>query len=147
MALQEKDLRLIAKFFYRHRNYEAWWISPLLLSRSELESFRLSISEAEQVFQAFEQKGFLKKDGQNKQRIGEVDFQKYQFDLAHIKELREYANIPFWYKFLSEGWIDRIERLKTFFLVCFVLIATSFVQVFVTKFGEDIYTFLKTLFK
>jgi len=145
MALQEKDLRLFAKFFYKHRNYEAWWAAPILLQHPEAQSFGLSIVEAEEIFQTFEKKGFLKKDGTNKLQIGKLYFQKYLFDLAGIKELREYASIPFYYKSLSEDWIDRIERYKTFFLVCFVLIATSFIQVFVKKFGEDLYKVLKKL--
>ena len=142
MAIQEKDLRLIAKFFYKHRNYGAYWTSPLLLQHPEAQSFGLSIGEAESVFQAFEKKGFLRQDGNNKIRIGEVDFQKYLFDLAGIKELREFADIPFYYRFLSECWIDRIDRLKTLFIVCFVLITTAFFESFMSKWGEWLYDFL-----
>jgi len=91
------------------------------------------------VFQAFEKKGFLKKDGENKLRIGEVDFQKYLFDLAGIKEFREYADIPFWYRWFSERILDRIEKFGTLILICFVLIVTSFLQSFVGKCGEWFY--------
>ena len=139
MAIQEKDLRLIAKFFYKHRNYGAYWTSPILLSHPEAQSFGLSISEAESVFQAFEKKGFLKKDGTNTLQVGGVAFQKYLFDLAGIKEFREYADIPFWYKWFSESILDRIEKFGTLLLVCFVLIATSFLQSFVGKWGEWFY--------
>lgn len=128
MALEEKDLRRLAKLFYKHRNYGAYWTSPLLLQHPEFQPFGLSIGEAESVFQAFETKGFLKKDEEKKLRIGEVDFQKYLFDLAGIKEFRDYANIPFYYSWFSEAWLDRIEKLKTFLIVCLVFpVAFDFV--------------------
>jgi hypothetical protein len=136
MALQEKDLRLLAKFFYKHRNDEAYWTSPLLLQHPETQSFGLSIVSAESVFEAFEKKGFLRKDGSSKLRVGEVDFQMYLFDLSGVKELREYSDTPFYYKWFSEDWLSRIDKLKTFLIVCFVLIATAFLQEFVKKWGE-----------
>jgi hypothetical protein len=139
MALQEKDLRLLAKFFYKHRNDEAYWTSPLLLQHPETQSFGLSIGVAESVFEAFEKKGFLRKDGTNKLRIGEVDFQMYRFDLAGLKDFREYADIPFYHKWFSERILDRIGKFGTLLLICFVLIATSFLQSFVGKWGEWFY--------
>lgn len=140
MAFQEKDLRLIAKFFYKHRNYGAWWTPQLLVQQKEAQSFGLSIHEAELVFQVFEQKGFVKKYEKNKQPTAEDDYQKYQFDLVHIRELREYGDIPFWYKYISEDTIHRIEKLKTWFIVSFALIITSFLQVV----AKDVYALLKT---
>jgi len=118
MALQEKDLRLLAKVFYKHRNYGAYWTSPLLLQHPEFQSFGLSIPEAEQVFQAFVKKGFLKRDGENKLQIGEVYFQKYLFDLSGIKEFREFADIPFYYRWFSDKSLDRIDKIKTLLIVC-----------------------------
>lgn len=94
------------------------------------------------MFQAFEKKGFLKKDEGMTVRIGEVDFQRYLFDLAGIKEFREYADIPFWYKWFSERILDRIDKLKTLLIVCVVLIATAFLQAFVSKWGEWLYDLL-----
>ncbi len=139
MSLEEKDLRRIAKFFYKHRNYSAYWTSPILLSHPEAQAFGLGIAEAESVFQAFEKKGFLKKDGSNTLKVGNASFQKYLFDLAGIKEFREFADFPFWYSWFPETVLYRIEKLGTFFLVCFVLIATSFLQSFVGKWGEWLY--------
>ena len=142
MAIQEKQLRLLARFFYKHRKYEAYWTSPLLLQHPEAQKFGLSIGEAESVFQAFEKKGFLKKDGSNTVVIGGTNFQKYLFDLAGIKELREYANVPFYYSWFPEAWLHRIDKLKTLLLVCFILITTAFLQGFFGKWGEWLYGFI-----
>jgi len=139
MAIQEKDLRLIAKFFYKHRNYVVYWTSPILLSHPEAQSFGLSIGEAESVFRAFEKKGFLKKDGTNSIQVGGTSFQKYLFDLAGIKEFREFADIPFWYRWFSERILDRIEKFGTLLLVCFVLIVTTLGSVTVDYFRFRFY--------
>ena len=146
MEMTEKNLRLLAKFFYKSRNYTAWWASPLLLGIEELKSFDISIAEAEVIFQAFVQKGFLKKHEGGPTQVDGVLYSRYLFDLAHIKELREYANTPFWYSWFSESWLDRIEKLKTFFIVSFVLIVTAFLQGFLGKFGEAVYAFIKGIF-
>lgn len=139
MALEEKDLRILAKFFYKHRNDEAYWTSPLLLQHPEVQSFQLSIGAAESIFEAFEKKGFLKKDGENTVQIGGHDFQKYRFDLAGVGNLREYADIPFYYTWFSERILDRIDKLKTLLTVCVVLVFTSFFEAIFGKLGDDAY--------
>jgi hypothetical protein len=143
MALTEIDLRLLARFFYKHRTQDAWWTSLLLVQHPEVQSFQLTIAQVEEVFETFAKKGFLKKAGEKKIQIHGFDFQKYLFDLSGVKELREYAKVPLWYKWLSEAWIDRIEKLKTFFIVCGVLIATAFLQAFFKKWGESSFDALK----
>lgn len=141
MALSNNDLRRIAKFFYTHRSQTTWWSAPLLLVHSEIKSFGLSISEAEQVFLTFEKKSFLKKFEENKSTVDGISYQMYQFDLSGVKELQEYSNIPFYYNWFSEQVSDRIQSLHTLFIVSFVLIATSFLQLFVV----DIYNWLKSI--
>jgi len=143
MALSDNDLRLLAKFFYKHRNQKTWWSAPLLLVHEEVKSFGLSNDEAVQVFETFEKKGFLKKFAENKTIVDGISYQTYLFDLSGVKELQEYSNIPFYYKFFSEQVSDRIHSLHTFLIVSFVLITTSFLQLLIT----DIYNWLKNILK
>ena len=138
--IDEKILKRAAGWIYRNRHTEYW--TPLILAANiakdpDVLALKLTVSDAEAVFSALEEKGFLTKKGDGKINIVPgFSIQAYWIRMANLRDFRKFSEFPFYYNFLPDSWIYYFEKYWAWFVVCAALVITSFLNGFVGELGK-----------
>ncbi len=146
--MEEKQIRLAAAWIYRNKHV-GYWTFPALLAQFQpdgyVQSLRLSENEAFMIFQALEDKSFLKKIDGEFLDINGAKLQKYRLNWDKVSEFREFASLGRLERHLPESVYSFLKRWEKALIACAIIIATAFVQSVVEELGSALGAWISSL--
>jgi hypothetical protein len=143
--MDDQRLIEISQWVYRHYPAEknVWWVAPILVVHEDAQHLRVSINEAEDTLSELQKRRIVQRDETELVLHADQKFPKYYFIESGRSKLREFAKVPWYYRFIPSKVAYRIERLRYLTIVCLALIATSFFQGVFGKVGEALGDYIK----